>query len=742
LTAVKAKHALWRERAGLCWYLSGENSVKRELRRRPGALIRAERGGTRSGRALSGASLLLAAGLLVGWRPGLATEPLPRQSPAGTGTQAAASTLTGSNLLDALFQEHAVLQRDKPITIWGDAAAGEGVTVTLAGASAHTSADASGRWSAVLPAMSAGGPFVLSAQSASGMRQAAGDVLVGDVFLCSGQSNMEMAVERAGNSFDEIATSANDSIRMLTVAHSVSAAPLAQFDHPVSWQVAGPHTVGAWSATCFYFARELQKTVHVPLGLVHASWGGTNIRPWISTSGFHALGGYDQALRTLALYAKDPPAGQAQFAAQWEAWWRGKSGDRAGAEPWNPKTNVKDWPQAPPGLGDWRAWGAPELHDFTGSVWFRTHINLTAAQAKAATRIDLGLVNQVDETWLNGRALGNTFGYDAERSYAVPPGVLHAGDNVLVINAASTYGRGGLLTGGARRALQLAGGESIALDGPWQYRVVPAAIGYPPRSPWEPIGGVTTLYNAMIAPLGAYGFRGAVWYQGESNADEAGTYRGLLAGLMADWRRQLGAELPFLVVQLPNWGHEQTAPGEHSNWAQLREAQRQAVAADAHAGLAVTIDIGEPGNLHPTNKQDVGKRLAHAARHVIYGEAIAPSGPTARRATRTADQIAPAGDSLADRSVVVDFYDVDGGLVAYSHEGPIGFELCGDTPQTCRFADATIEGDKIVLAVPRGGPAPTHVRYGWADAPVCTLSDRSGLPAGPFDLAIQADSGR
>jgi sialate O-acetylesterase len=235
---------------------------------------------------------------------------------------------------------------------------------------------------------------------------------------------------------------------------------------------------------------------------------------------------------------------------------------------------------------------------------------------------------------------------------------------------------------------------------------------------------MTTLYNAMIAPLGAYGLRGVLWYQGESNDKEAATYRGLLAGLMADWRRQFGAALPFLVVQLPNWGHAQVAPGETSDWAQIREAQRQAVADDAHAGLAVTLDIGEPHNLHPTNKQDVGKRLAQAARHVIYGEAIAPSGPVALGATRSGDHIA------------VEFGGVTEGLVAYSHESPIGFELCGDTPQTCRFADSTIEGTQVVLAVPPGVPAPTHVRYGWADSPVCTLFDRSGLPAGPFNLAI------
>jgi sialate O-acetylesterase len=660
---------------------------------------------------------LVAAGLLVG---------PPARASAG-GDPAAAP-----ELLNPLFQEHAVLQRDVPITVWGHAASGEGLTISLAGASVHARADSSGRWSAALPPMSNGGPFTLTAQSDSGTRQAANDIFVGDVFLCSGQSNMEMPVERAGDAGNEIENSANNTIRMLTVAHSASPAPLSAFEHPVAWQVAGPHSAGSWSAACFYFARELQKTTHVPLGLVHSSWGGSNIRPWISAAGFRALGGYDTALQTLALYAQDQAGAQAQFASQWENWWRAKTGDRVGREPWSAHS-VRDmqgaWRDAPRGLGDWRDWGVAGLRDFTGLVWFRTHIKLTAAQAKAANRLDLGAINQVDETWLNGRPVGNTFGYGTDRSYALAPGLLQAGDNVLVINVLSTYGGGGLRNGGAKRALYLTGGESIPLDGPWQYRVVPATVGYPPRAPWESTGGDTTLYNAMIAPLGSFGFRGVLWYQGESNADEASTYRGLLTELMADWRRQFGAGLPFLVVQLPNWGRPQTAPGEDSNWAALREAQRQAVANDAHAGLAVTLDIGEPGNLHPTNKQDVGKRLAQAARHVIYSEAVPPSGPTELAATRKGNQ------------VVVEFGGISGGLVAYSHSSPIGFELCGDTPQSCRFADARMDGTKVVLTVPQGEPPPTHVRYGWADSPVCTLFDRSGLPAGPFNVAIEENGG-
>ena len=656
------------------------------------------------------------------------------QAQAQTGTQAQTALA-----FDGLFQDHAVLQRDRPIVVWGRAASGEGVSVSLGAATATTRADPSGQWSVQLPAIGAGGPFVLSAQGSAGVQQAVRDVLVGDVFLCSGQSNMELPVRRAGDTDSEIRDSRNDTIRMLSVEHVSSLTVQTEFAGPMSWQSAAPETVPAWSAACFFFARELQKTIHVPIGLVNASWGGSNIRPWMSAAALHANGGYESALGLLALYGKDPAAAQSQLGREWETWWRGKSGERVGEEPWSvggraASGGVQAWQTAPAELGDWRYWGVPELKDFTGLVWFRTHLTLSAAQAKAANRIDLGAINQVDETWINGHVIGNTFGYNADRSYNIMPGVLHAGDNLLVINALSNYGSGGLLQGGARRALQLADGKSIPLDGPWQYRIAPSSYGYPPRAPWEPVGGLSTLYNAMIAPLGRYSFRGALWYQGESNTEEAGTYQALLTGLMADWRQEFGAALPFLVVQLPNYGKLSSQP-EESGWAELREAQRAAVAKDPHAGLAVTIDIGDPHNLHPTNKQDVGRRLARAARHVIYGESIAPSGPIALSATRE------NGD------VVVDFGDVDRTLVAYSHESPIGFELCGDAPRSCRFADARIEGAKVALqseggaAKSAGGAVVTRVRYCWADSPVCTLFDASRLPAGPFELRVSAGPG-
>jgi sialate O-acetylesterase len=642
---------------------------------------------------------------------------------------AAGPRAQASPLLHEIFQDHGVLQRDRPIVVWGDAAAGEVLTLSLGSSSIGTTADAHGRWKALLPAMSAGGPYSLAIQGSSGASQSISDVLIGDVFLCSGQSNMELPVLRAADSQNEINNSANNTIRMLTAEHAVSPVPLEHFKSAVAWEVAAPDTVPHWSATCFFFARELQASTHVPIGLLHSSWGGSNIRPWMSAAALRAVG-YDSALKVLATYASDQAAAQQQFAAQWQQWWRDKTKDRAGEEPWSAPASKSaatasppgQWRPAPAGLGDWRTWGVPELQRFTGAVWLRTKLTLTAAQAKLGATLNLGPINQVDETWINGNALANTFGYETVRSYGVAPGVLHAGDNLIVINVLSTYGAGGLLDNHAVRELRLDNGTSISMNGRWEYRVVPPAIGYPPRAPWESVGGLTTLYNAMIAPLGPYGLRGALWYQGESNTGEADTYQSLLSGLMADWRRQFGPELPFLIVQLPNFGPQPTKPVE-SGWALVREAERLAVAQDGHAGLAVTIDIGDAHNLHPTNKQDVGRRLARAARHVIYGESILPSGPAALSAARS------------DGKIAVQFGDVERGLVAYSHDNPIGFELCADTPGSCHFAEARIQDSQALLSAPVG--APTRVRYCWADSPVCTLFDGSGLPAGPFELRIQ-----
>ncbi|WP_407352823.1 sialate O-acetylesterase [Luteimonas sp. R10] len=628
-------------------------------------------------------------------------------------------------LLHAMFQDHAVLQRDRPIRIWGQARPGEEVRVALGGARARGRADEGGRWEVRLPALAAGGPHTLVAAASGGATQTVDDVLVGDVWLCSGQSNIVLQVHRTLDSRAEIAGADNDAIRMLTVGEAGSAVPLETFATPVRWLKTHPDTVRDFSATCYYFARELQKRVDVPMGLISAAWGGSRIQAWTSADALRATGEYDGELDVLALYADDPAAAVGRWGDLWAEWWRGRSDVAMGDEPWSPDAApAGDWHDAPRELGAWERWGVPELAAFDGMVWYRTTVTLTARQAAQGAVLALGPADEMDMTWVNGRAVGSTYGAGDAREYRLPPGLLREGDNVVVVNVLDTYRDGGLAGPASRHALRFEDGSGVALDGTWRYRVVPG-VDWPPRAPWQSAAGLSTLYNGMIAPIGRYDLRGIVWYQGESNTFEADRYRGLLQALRSDWRARFGADSPLLVVQLPGYGMPATQPTE-SGWAELREAQRRVAGEDPLTGLAVTIDIGDRYDVHPPNKQELGRRLARVARHAAYGERLPPSGPVPRSAWRE------------DDAVVVRFGDIDDGLVAYGADGPIGFELCAAGAGTCRYASARIDGDRVRLRA-SSAPAATRVRYCWADSPICTLYDATGLPAGPFEMQISTE---
>jgi sialate O-acetylesterase len=619
-------------------------------------------------------------------------------------------------LLHEIFQDHAVLQRDQPIPVWGDSAAGDRVNVSIDARTVEVRADAAGHWRAQLPAMRAGGPYVLTVRARSGAAQSISDILVGDVFLCSGQSNMELPVANTLNHAAEIARSTNDRIRVLTVAHATSPEPLTHFQESVAWAAAGPESIGNFSAVCYYFARELQKSVAVPIGLIHSSWGGSRIEPWISEAGLRRVGGFDAALELLQVYARDPKAGNDRLGEIWEHWWH----EHASSTPWT--ESGADWREVPLPMRDWKTWGIAELAHHDGMVWFRRDVTLTAAQAAGAATLMLGGIDKVDETWVNGKPIGNSFGYGTERPYELARGALHTGNNAIVVNVSSNCCAAGMYGPPDHMGLRLSDGETMPLGGQWRYQFVPESTGFPPRAPWQSVGGLTSIYNAMVAPLGAYGLRGVLWYQGESNTEDAAQYQGLLSALMGDWRRQFGGNLPYLIVELPNFGATPAAPSA-SDWANLREAQRRAVLNDAHAALAVTIDVGDARQLHPPDKQSVGARLARAARHLIYGESIAPSGPVPRTAMRDGAR------------VVVSFDGVDGALVAYSALRPTAFELCAAEQSSCHFVDAALQTDRVTLDA-AGIQNPTRVRFCWGDAPICNLYDRSGLPAGPFEIAI------
>jgi sialate O-acetylesterase len=623
----------------------------------------------------------------------------------------------GRQLLHPLFADHAVLQRDRPIKVYGEAAPGSAVNVSLGGYKAEGRAGADGHWSATLPAMPAGGPHILTATSGNETRTA-NDILIGDVFFCTGQSNMALA-QRAANGAAQDAQAATDGeIRQLTIPNNGSTTPLFRPAHRVSWVVGSRETVGNFSGSCYYFARELKKTVNVPMGMVVTAWGGARVRNWVSEAALKPLGYFNDDLEMLALYRTDQQAALRRWGATWEAWWK-RAMPNAG-EPWQPNFNDSAWRTAPQALGAWALWNGTNPDGFIGQMWMRTTVTLTAEQAaKAGAVLDLGSVNEEDETWVNGMDVGGS-SFANRTQHPVRAGVLKEGVNVIATNIFCSWRNCGIRGPAEMRAIRFADGSSVTLAGPWKYWEVPGEL-IAPQMPWGVTHGLTMDYNGMVAPVGPFGFKAAVWYQGESNIYFAGNYRTTLKAMMNDWRRQFeNPGLPFLVVQLPNYGIIPTAPVS-SGWADVREAQRLAALEDGKAAVTINIDIGDATNLHPGNKLDVGRRLAIAARAVVYGEKIPASGP------------AVAGVTRRGAEAVVSFRDVTGVLAGRSGN-PNAFELCGATQASCRWASSRIEGSTVVLANAAGA---TRVRYCWGESPVCTLYDSSGLPAGPFEAAIR-----
>jgi sialate O-acetylesterase len=624
-------------------------------------------------------------------------------------------------LLARIFGDHVVLQRDRPINVYGAARPGEEVTVTLSSATRRATADGQGRWRVAMPELPAGGPHTLTARTKDRLQNAA-DVLVGDVWLCSGQSNMEWAVRNTLNADNEALHSTNDSIRQVTIPRFASVVPRTDFESQLEWQIAGPATTPHFSAVCYYTVRELQKTVNVPMGMVVSSWGGTRIETWLSREKLNELGGNDAGLELLAEYGRDPSLAMRHWGEHFQTWWLAQP-QTGGKQPWTGTAASADWKPVPSLEKTWEEWGVPTLASYDGMLWYRARVTLTKAQAKQAAALALGAVNDVDLAWINGRAMGSGFG-EGEHAYPVPAKLLVAGENSVVVNVFDMWGSGGLVGPASGRQLRLADGTRVALDS-WEYAMPPAGL-WAPRAPWEAIAGINILFNGMIAPLGPFGLRGVQWYQGEANAglDDARRYQRQLQGLFADWRRQFEAPLPFLVVQLANYGPLRNGPVD-SGWAQLRDAQRRAVEADGNAGLAVTIDIGNRDDIHPTNKQDVGKRLARAARQVVYGEKISGWGAMPARAWLE-------GDGLH-----VKLAGFEGHLHVIGAHDPSGFEVCGAGPGSCRFVAARLNGDEVLLpGVKRVVEEPTRVRFCWADSPLCNLYDGNGLPVGPFEVAI------
>ncbi|WP_294331214.1 sialate O-acetylesterase [uncultured Sphingomonas sp.] len=621
-------------------------------------------------------------------------------------------------LLANVFTDHAVLQRDRPILLWGHAPPGETVAASFGSDSATAKADAKGRWELRLPARGAGGPYALTVRAGAKTQQLS-DLMLGDVYLCGGQSNMEFPARLSTGAWGGLAHAPQPMLRFAHVEKASAPAPLEELGQPLRWRVIDGDSAGEASAVCFYMARALQQRLKIPVGFIDSDWGGTTIQSWISPESLGTLPNYAESLRSLAALATDAAAARTLEAARTERWWSANDPRWATTKAWSTAAfDDSGWPSLKLG-GSWRDAGIPALESFDGVVWLRKVVTLTEAQAAAADRLQLGPIDSSDTVWINGRWTGANNIDWFWRDYAVPAGALHAGRNVIAIRILGGKGPTGAE---ANHLLKLHDGSAVPLDGLWSYQLAaPLKDKKPPIPPWEVPTSLSTLYNAMIAPIARYGFKAAAWYQGESNVAEASEYRALLALLFKDWRGHMGQpQLPMLVAQLASYGTPASMPGE-SDWALLRQAQSVAVAQDGHAGLAVTLDLGDRFDIHPTQKLLVGERLARAARAVVYGEAIAPGGPQAVGVTRQGNDL------------VVQFRHPDARLRTYSADSAIGFEAC--SAAQCRFVPGSVDGGRVVLRG-AGTPDVTHVRYAWSDAPYVNLYSSDDLPAVPFDLPV------
>lgn len=622
-----------------------------------------------------------------------------------------------------IFGDHAVLQRDQPVAVWGTGAANAALTISVASQSVTATTGADGKWQAALPALTAGGPYMLSVSDGQATTTL-NDILIGDVYLCSGQSNMEFPARLSTGAWGEIDASANPNLRFVNIDKDSSAAPRDDLKTAPTWKVAGPETTGDASAVCYYMSKALQKEHKVPVGFIASDWGGTTIEGWISPAALRTLPAYAAGVDAVAQYGATPEKARAAHAKEQEAWWDAHDKSAKAQRAWiSPSFNDSSWSHLK-ASGGWKDSEAADLKTFDGVVWLRTRVTLTPDQAAKANELTLGPVDTFDTTWINGQWVGSGGINWVWRDYQVPAGVFKAGENVIVLRV---LGSGGLTGKPDMRFVKTSDGQAIPLSADWTYKTGMAATGLSiPAAPWDVPTSLNTLYNGMIAPLAPYTVKAAAWYQGESNTDAAAEYRTLLPMLMADWRKSFAApDLPMLIVQLSSYGAVSTAPGV-SHWAELREAQRQAVNADQHAALIVSTDFGDRSDIHPSQKNIIGGRLARAVDNLAFGQTVTPTGPEATSVTR----------SGAD--LVIGFRYAESGLKTYSSDTAIGFEAC-DAKDACRYVTAVADGQRIVLKganTPGTVPEAIKVRYAWSDAPFTNLYSGDDLPAVPFQMDI------
>jgi len=607
-----------------------------------------------------------------------------------------------------LFSDGMVLQRNKEIPVWGWAEPNEKVEVHFNKQTKTIQADKNGKWMIKLSAEKAGGPFELSITGKN--KIVIKDILVGEVWICSGQSNMEFQMYKTMNAEKEMADSNYPMIRHFGVAQDLSGTPKEDLKAG-KWAVANKENIRDFTAAGFFFAKKLYSELKIPIGIINTSWGGTNVETWTSREAFEKSDDFK------AMIADVPKLNMDSISKLYAIRMRERveriQGTPVSAANENTfkevSFNDSGWAELNiPGL-----WENQPLGDLDGIVWMRKTITLSAEDIKNKAILSLSKIDDEDITFVNGIEVGRNTQYDLKRVYEVPANVLKEGTNVIAVRIVDNSGGGGIYGEASDLKLTL-GTKSIPLDGKWKYKVIVVKTAVSPNS------YPSLLYNAMINPLVPYAFQGVLWYQGEANVWRAKQYKKSFPLMINDWRTKWNrGDFPFYFVQLSTFDEFKGNSKVGSRWAELREAQSETLKLK-NTGMVVTTDIGNAKDIHPTNKQDVGLRLAAIALNNVYGKKRIYSGPTFK------------SQEIKGNEIILTFDNLGSGLsTSGNSENVKGFEIAG-ADKVFHSAKAIIKNNKVIVSS-ENVKNPVAVHYGWADDDTeINLFNKEKFPASPF----------
>lgn len=615
--------------------------------------------------------------------------------------------------LPKLISDGMVLQRNADVKIWGWAAKNENISVNFIDSTYQTKADNNGNWFIMLSNLNAGGPFTMTIFSSDTVK--INDILIGDVWVCSGQSNMELTMKRVSPIYKkEIENSENKFIRYFEVPDKYNFnSPQKDFQN-VKWQSANPQTVLNFSAVSYFFGKELYDKYKIPIGLINSALGGSPVEAWMSEDALKNFPKYyneAQKFKDSALIKKIQDEDNARINAWYNLLYQKDEGYKNPNEIWyDSSLNTSDWNTMEiPGY-----WANTNLGAVNGVVWFRKEINIPKSLAGKKAKLLLGRIVDADSVFVNGIFVGTTSYQYPPRRYNISAGVLKEGKNLIVIRVISNSGKGGFVKDKPYKLIFE--NKEINLSGIWKFKLGAEMqpLGSQTFIRWKPLG----LFNAMLAPLLNYSIKGVIWYQGETNANYPDDYYKLFVTMIKDWRKKWNqGKFPFLFVQLPNFLESIDEPSE-SNWALIREAQLETLSLP-NTGMAVAIDIGEWNDIHPLNKKDVGFRLSLAAEKIAYGENIIYSGPIYQSM------------EIDSGKIILTFSNIGRGLAVKNGGKLNSFAIAGNDHKFI-WANAKIINNKIMVWSDKI-PNPAAVRYAWANNPEnANLINKEGLPASPF----------